>query len=68
MGVIPGAQVYPKDPRRQPDPQSIDLSQLPSGLFPNQVSYNTTMDMQTIHGQLLYKIVFWTMDLLTSKI
>ena len=38
MGIIPGSQVYPKDPRRQPDPQSIDLSQLSSGLFPNQVS------------------------------
>ena len=36
--MIPGTPVFPKDPRRQPDGQSIDLSQLQPGLFSNQVS------------------------------
>lgn len=36
--MIPGPPVFPKDPRRQPDGQSIDLSQLQPGMFSNQVS------------------------------
>ena len=36
--MVPGTPVFPKDPRRQPEGQSIDLSQLQPGMFSNQVS------------------------------
>ncbi|KAI6650291.1 mRNA cap guanine-N7 methyltransferase-like [Oopsacas minuta] len=45
MGVVPGTSVFPKDPRRQPEAQSIDLSQLPTGMFPNQVPLGQLPDI-----------------------